>query len=140
MDVGVVMSLMISFHVILHNLFPLHLNCCCISQDKLLSRMALETRGHAGNNPPPPPEPNMTQVLWLMLEDREVARAEHQANLATHSNTSPRLPPTTTTMVAMAMMSLRTSLEISRTPIPQLSPSPLSHWMPTIGSVPLRTS
>jgi hypothetical protein len=25
----------------------------------------------------------MEQLLWLMLEDREVARAEHQANLAT---------------------------------------------------------
>jgi hypothetical protein len=50
---------------------------------KLLSRMAPETRGHAGNNPPPPPKPDMTQVLRLMLEDREAARAERQANLAT---------------------------------------------------------
>jgi hypothetical protein len=67
-------------------IFPLHLkNYCCISQDKLLSRMAPETRGHASNsnNPPPPPEPNMTQVLRLMLEDHEAARAERQANLAT---------------------------------------------------------
>jgi hypothetical protein len=56
--------------------FPLHLNCCCISQDKLLSRMAPETRGHAGNNPPLPPKPDMMQVLRLMLEEREAARAE----------------------------------------------------------------
>jgi hypothetical protein len=45
--------------------------------------MAPETRGHAGNNPPPPPEPDMAQVLRLMLEDHEAARAERQANLAT---------------------------------------------------------
>jgi hypothetical protein len=45
--------------------------------------MAPETRAHAGNNLPPPPESDMTQVLRLMLEDRETARAERQANLAT---------------------------------------------------------
>jgi hypothetical protein len=45
--------------------------------------MAPEMRGHAGNNPPPPPEPDMAQVLWLMLEDREATCAERQANLAT---------------------------------------------------------
>jgi hypothetical protein len=55
----------------------------CFSPNKLLSRMAPETRGHAGNNPPPPPEPDMAHVLWLTLEDREAARAKHQANLAT---------------------------------------------------------
>jgi hypothetical protein len=49
----------------------------------LLSRMAPETRAHVGNNPPPPPEPSMEQLLRLMLEDREAARAERQANLAT---------------------------------------------------------
>jgi hypothetical protein len=58
-------------------------NYRCILHNKLLSRMAPETRAHAGSNPPPPPEPNMTQVLWLMLEKREAARAERQANLAT---------------------------------------------------------
>jgi hypothetical protein len=61
---------------------PAFLNCC-FSQNKLFSRMAPETRGQAGSNPPPPPEPDMTQVLQLMLEDREAARAERQANLAT---------------------------------------------------------
>jgi hypothetical protein len=45
--------------------------------------MALKTRGQAGGNPPPPPEPSMEQQLRLMLEDREAARAERQANLAT---------------------------------------------------------
>jgi hypothetical protein len=45
--------------------------------------MAPEIRGHAGNNLPPPPEPDMTQVLRLMLEDRKAARAERQANLST---------------------------------------------------------
>jgi hypothetical protein len=49
----------------------------------LLSRMALETRGQAGGNPPPPPEPSMEQLVRLMLEDREAARAKRQANLAT---------------------------------------------------------
>jgi hypothetical protein len=49
----------------------------------LLSRMAPEMRGQARGNPPPPPEPSMEQVLRLMLEEREAARAEHQANLAT---------------------------------------------------------
>jgi hypothetical protein len=49
----------------------------------LFSRMASETRGQARGNPPPPPEPSMAQVLWLMLEDREAAHAERQANLAT---------------------------------------------------------
>jgi hypothetical protein len=32
---------------------------------------------------PPPPEPDMMQVLRLMLEEREAARAERQANLST---------------------------------------------------------
>jgi hypothetical protein len=45
--------------------------------------MAPETQGQAGNNPPPPPEPDMTQVLRLMLEEREAAHAKRQANLAT---------------------------------------------------------
>jgi hypothetical protein len=49
----------------------------------LLSRMAPKTRGQTGGNPPPPPEPSMEQVLRLMLEEREAARAERQANLAT---------------------------------------------------------
>jgi hypothetical protein len=49
----------------------------------LFSRMAPKTRGQAGGNPPPPPEPSIEQVLRLMLEDREAARAERQANLAT---------------------------------------------------------
>jgi hypothetical protein len=47
------------------------------------SRMASGTRGQAGGNPPPPPDPSMAQVLRLMLEDREAAHAERQANLAT---------------------------------------------------------
>jgi hypothetical protein len=47
------------------------------------SRMASGTRGQAGGNLPPPPEPSMAQVLRLMLEDREAARAECQANLTT---------------------------------------------------------
>jgi hypothetical protein len=79
---GVVMSLMISFMSYCTTCFPSILNCC-FSQNKLLSRMASETQGHAGNNSPPPPEPDMTQVLRLMLEDREAACAERQANLAT---------------------------------------------------------
>jgi hypothetical protein len=45
--------------------------------------MVPEMRGHAGSNPPPPPKPSMVQVLRLMIEDREAARAERQANLAT---------------------------------------------------------
>jgi hypothetical protein len=45
--------------------------------------MAPEMRGQAGNNPPPPPEPDMAHVLRLMLEEREAACAERQANLAT---------------------------------------------------------
>jgi hypothetical protein len=49
----------------------------------LLSRMAPETGAHAGDTPPPPPEPDMTQVLRLLLEEREAARAERQASLAT---------------------------------------------------------
>jgi hypothetical protein len=71
--------------LVAHLIYPAFANFCCISQDKLLSRMAPETRGQASNsnNPPPPPEPNMTQVLRLMLEDREAARAERQASLAT---------------------------------------------------------
>jgi hypothetical protein len=48
-----------------------------------LSRMASGTRGQARGNPPPPPEPSMAQVLWLMLEEREAARTESQANLTT---------------------------------------------------------
>jgi hypothetical protein len=32
---------------------------------------------------PPPPEPSMAQVLRLMLEEREAARTERQAILAT---------------------------------------------------------
>jgi hypothetical protein len=104
-----------------------------------LSRMAPKTCGQAGGNLPPPPEPNMAQVLRLMLEDREAARAEHQPNLATLQHLR-KLPPPTTTMVAMAMMSPKTSLGIFRTPIPQPSPSPPSLWMPMIGSGPLRTS
>jgi hypothetical protein len=47
------------------------------------SRMALGMRGQAGGNPPPPPKPSMVQVLQLILEDCEAARAEHHANLAT---------------------------------------------------------
>jgi hypothetical protein len=56
---------------------------CRFSPNKLLSRMAPETRGHTGSNPPPPPKPDMAHVLRLMLEDREAAHAERQANLAT---------------------------------------------------------
>jgi hypothetical protein len=56
---------------------------CCCSHKTLISRMAPETRGQAGGNPPLPPEPSMEQLLRLMLEDREAARAERQANLAT---------------------------------------------------------
>jgi hypothetical protein len=44
--------------------------------------MAEGTRGRAGGNPPPPLEPNMAQVLRLMMEDREAAQAERQATLA----------------------------------------------------------
>jgi hypothetical protein len=51
--------------------------------NSLLSRMAPETGAHAGNEPPPPPEPDMMQVLRLLLEEREAARTERQANLAT---------------------------------------------------------
>ncbi|KAK1682365.1 hypothetical protein QYE76_043213 [Lolium multiflorum] len=47
----------------------------------------VETRsGNASGsdqNPPPPPDPTMAQLLRLMMEDREAARAERQANLAT---------------------------------------------------------
>ena len=35
------------------------------------------------NNPPPPPDPTMAQLLRLMMEDRQAAREERQANLAT---------------------------------------------------------
>jgi hypothetical protein len=49
----------------------------------LLSRMAPETRGQAEGNLPPPPKPSMEQLVRLMHEDREAARAERQANLAT---------------------------------------------------------
>jgi hypothetical protein len=68
--------------MILAQLVPSAIDCC-FSPNKLFSRMAPETRGHAGSNPTPPPEPDMAQVLRLMLEDREAARAERQANLAT---------------------------------------------------------
>jgi hypothetical protein len=61
-------------------LFLLHF--VVVLTKSLLSSMALEMRGHAGSNPPPPPEPSMAQVLRLMLEEREAARAERQANLA----------------------------------------------------------
>jgi hypothetical protein len=32
---------------------------------------------------PPPPNPKMAELLRLIMEDREAARAERQANLAT---------------------------------------------------------
>jgi hypothetical protein len=73
------LCLLLSF---MHNLFPPAF-CCHFSPNPLFSRMALGTRGQVGGNPPPPPEPSMVQVMRLMLEDREAARAEHQANLAT---------------------------------------------------------
>jgi hypothetical protein len=82
MDVGVVISLMILFMSYCTTCSYCILNYC-FSPNKLLSRMAPEIGGHAGNNPPPPPEPDMAQVLQLMLDDREAARPERQANLAT---------------------------------------------------------
>jgi hypothetical protein len=54
-----------------------------VSHKTFVSRMAMGTRGQGGGNPPPPPDPTMAQVLRLMLEDREAARPECQANLAT---------------------------------------------------------
>ncbi|KAK1645818.1 hypothetical protein QYE76_063623 [Lolium multiflorum] len=38
--------------------------------------------GSSQDNPPPPPDPNMAQLLRLMMEDRQTARAESQANIA----------------------------------------------------------
>jgi hypothetical protein len=81
----------------------------------------------------------MAQVLWLMLEDHEAARAKHQANLATIQHLA-QIATNNNTMVAMAMMSPKTSLGISRIQIPQPSPSPSNLWMPMIGSGPLRIS
>jgi hypothetical protein len=78
---GVIMSLMF-FLCLIAQFVPSHFDYR-FSPNKPLSRMALETRGHAGSNPPPPPEPNMAQVLRLVLEDREAARGKRQANLAT---------------------------------------------------------
>jgi hypothetical protein len=76
--------IMLSMFVImnlLHTLFLPYLLLFLIKT--FLSRMALGTRGQTGGNPPPPPEPSMAQVLRLMLEEREAARTERQANLAT---------------------------------------------------------
>jgi hypothetical protein len=73
---------MILLKIIYAQLVPSHILPLFLTKP-LFSRMAPETRGQAGGNPPPPPEPSMAQVLWLMLEDREAACAERQANLAT---------------------------------------------------------
>ncbi|KAK1595664.1 hypothetical protein QYE76_017425 [Lolium multiflorum] len=46
-------------------------------------------RGAHQNNPPPPPpppEPDMAQLLRLLMEDRQAARAESQANIAALQN------------------------------------------------------
>ncbi|XP_071674272.1 uncharacterized protein [Lolium perenne] len=44
----------------------------------------VETRrgGNTSDNPPPPPDPDMTQILRLLMEDRQRARAESEANIA----------------------------------------------------------
>jgi hypothetical protein len=41
-------------------------------------------RGGSGSqqDPPPPPEPNMAQILHLLMEERQAARAESQANIS----------------------------------------------------------
>jgi hypothetical protein len=82
MDVGVLMSTMHDIKIVYAKLVSSRILPLFLTKP-LFSRMALETRGHDGGNPPPPPEPSMAQVLRLMLEDREAARAERQANLAT---------------------------------------------------------
>jgi hypothetical protein len=79
---GVLMSLMHVIKIVYAQLVSSYILLLFLTKP-LFSRMAPEMRGQAGGNPPPPPEPSMAQVLRLMLEDREAARAEHQANPAT---------------------------------------------------------
>jgi hypothetical protein len=74
---------MILYKAFMHNSNPFMYILSWFLTKPLFSRMALEMRGQAGSNPPPPPEPDMAQVLRLMLEEREAACAERQANLAT---------------------------------------------------------
>ena len=48
--------------------------------------MAHNTRagrgGRANQDVPPPPDPNMAQMLRLIMEDRQAAREAQQANTA----------------------------------------------------------
>jgi hypothetical protein len=99
----------------------------------LLSRMAPETRGQDGGNLPPPPEPSMEQVLRLMLEEREAARAERQANLATLQHLA-QIATNHNNRGGNDDEEPATSLGISKTPTLQPSPSPPSPWTPMIGS------
>jgi hypothetical protein len=77
----VIMLYCVCYYEPLHTLLLSYLLLFLIKT--FLSRMASGTRGQTGGNPPPPPEPSMAQVLRLMLEEREAARTERQANLAT---------------------------------------------------------
>jgi hypothetical protein len=69
-------------HVVEFFIYTLFLHFFASFSQTFVSRMAIGTRGQGEGNPPPPPDPTMPQLLRLMMEDHEVARAERQANLA----------------------------------------------------------
>src|SRR3954468_17731805 len=47
-----------------------------------MSRHTRSNPSGSGDVPPPPPDPNMAQLLRLLMEERQAARDERQANMA----------------------------------------------------------
>src|SRR3954470_20788760 len=47
-----------------------------------MSRHTRANPSGSGDAPPPPPDPNMAQLLRLLMEERQAARDERQANMA----------------------------------------------------------
>jgi hypothetical protein len=73
---------MILYKVFMHHSFPLIYFAMVSHQTTFLQNGSGNARP-SWKQSSPPPEPSMAQVLRLMLEEREAARAECQANLAT---------------------------------------------------------
>src|SRR3954469_1256015 len=56
--------------------------CTLILRHNLrLSRHTRANPSGSGDVPPPPPDPNMAQLLRLLMEERQAAREDHQANM-----------------------------------------------------------
>jgi hypothetical protein len=75
----------------------------------------------------------------MMMEDHEAAHAERQANLATLQHLA-QIATHPNNNGGNGNDEPRTKLRDFQSSNPLPSPSPLSHWMPMIGSAPLRTS